>query len=496
MYKSEIIKPSLIKELKDLVNRKKYKKYLFEVRIKNLRVFEDANITFDFPITAIIGPNGSGKSTVLMASGCAYKDVKPSDFFANSNIDNISNAKIEYSLIDKDESKERIIRRTISFKSQKWSRKRILERNVRYFGVRRTVPPAELKELFKLRSSKIFPTEEIKLNEDEIKIINWILGIGSEYKLSQFTTVKKNIFVGSKGNVSYSEFHFGAGESSITRLVYELERIEENSLILIEEIENGLHPLALRKFIEYLFKIAKRKRLQIIFTTHSPIAIEMLPEEAVWYCLNGKIYQGKPDIDALRVITGNISKKLIIFVEDEFAKQMLMHILRHTKKFKVLEVIEIYLAGGKDAVKKFTETFNQNPAIKEIKAIGVFDGDVDEDISEDFFLKLPGNNMPEKEVWEKVKENLEEIIGKLAIKLLDYEDQEFIKEKIIEVDRDTIDYHYIYNKLGEKLGYLSESKIRDAFIEIYCSLNREEINDIANQLENIFQKYLYNKNKS
>lgn len=46
---------------------------LEEVRITNLRGFEDLRIPFDFPVSVLAGPNGSGKSTVLFACACAYR---------------------------------------------------------------------------------------------------------------------------------------------------------------------------------------------------------------------------------------------------------------------------------------------------------------------------------------------------------------------------------------------------------------------------------------
>jgi hypothetical protein len=50
------------------------------------------------------------------------------------------------------------------------------------------------------------------------------------------------LYVGRREESEYSEFHFGAGESSVIRMVSEMETAEENALVLIEEIENGLHP--------------------------------------------------------------------------------------------------------------------------------------------------------------------------------------------------------------------------------------------------------------
>ncbi|WP_230632365.1 AAA family ATPase, partial [Chromobacterium violaceum] len=59
----------------DKVRGHDYGKYLFKASIVRIRGFSGEDITFDFPVTALIGPNGSGKSAVLGAAGCAYKPV-------------------------------------------------------------------------------------------------------------------------------------------------------------------------------------------------------------------------------------------------------------------------------------------------------------------------------------------------------------------------------------------------------------------------------------
>ena len=52
-------------------------------------------------------------------------------------------------------------------------------------------------------------------------------------------------------------------------MVAEIEASPDSSLILIEEIENGLHPVATRRMVEYLIDVAERKKAQAIFTTTS-----------------------------------------------------------------------------------------------------------------------------------------------------------------------------------------------------------------------------------
>lgn len=53
------------------------------------------------------------------------------------------------------------------------------------------------------------------------------------------------------------------------------------SVILIEDIEADLHPTRIRLLIEYLEAITRERNIQIIATTHSPVVLEWLSEEAL-----------------------------------------------------------------------------------------------------------------------------------------------------------------------------------------------------------------------
>ena len=144
----------------------------------------------------------------------------------------------------------------------------------------------------------------------------------------------------------YSEFHFGAGEASIIRIVSEIEQAPEQCLMLIEEIENGLHPVATRRLVEYLIEVAKRKSSQIIFTTHSNAALAPLPDIAVWSCYNGRLQQGKLDVEALRTLTGELSCELAVFTEDSFGALLAEVTLRTlTRKGVRFSSIKIHALG-------------------------------------------------------------------------------------------------------------------------------------------------------
>lgn len=215
------IRDSDIRELFEKVDKKSYGKYLLKINIIKARSFEEKSITFDFPVTALVGINGGGKTTILGACACAYKSVRPSLFFAKSGRfdSSMQSWKFEYEAIDKKVKPADIIRRSATFKEYRWARES-LEREVISFGVSRTVPANERSDLSKCRSNSfdVEPEQIQRISQDVSKAVASVL----DKDISNFNFLK----VDNRGKItlltgktvsgeSYSEFHFGAGESSI-----------------------------------------------------------------------------------------------------------------------------------------------------------------------------------------------------------------------------------------------------------------------------------------
>lgn len=60
-----------------------------------------------------------------------------------------------------------------------------------------------------------------------------------------------------------------------------LRTAEPGSVILMEDIEADLHPTRIRLLVEYLEAVTRERNIQIIATTHSPVVLEWLSEEAL-----------------------------------------------------------------------------------------------------------------------------------------------------------------------------------------------------------------------
>jgi AAA15 family ATPase/GTPase len=533
------IRESDIRDLIEKVRRQNYLTYLSGMRLDRIRLFQGAHINFDFPVTALIGPNGGGKSTILGAAACIYNSVKPKNIFRKSRIgdDSMDDWRVEYDLIDKRLNSKGLLRTELLYVRNTWSRSADINRNVLLLGINRTVPPIENSlfthkrilsveerkdEKVNVTSTPVEDIEYIKVNaekilgksladfqlleilfttttksirnsevisQDVIKEGDIVTTTISRRKIEPIESMKiresrRYIFVGDKIGAKYSEFNFGAGEASVIHMVADIETQNDGALILIEEIENGLHPLAVQRMVEYLIDVSKRKNIQAIFTTHSDYALRPLPSEAIWASIDGKLQQGKLTVEVLRSISGRIDKRLAVFVEDNFSKYWIEAILRE-KLADNFEEIGVYAVfGDSHAVNAHTSHIT-NPAI-EFHSLCFIDGDSKQaDDSQSRIFRLPGST-PETTIFNSVLSHIENNIALLTVACQrPHDKQDIVREAIKSVSRTNRDPHLLFNQVGMNLSFTPEEVIRGAFLTIWIQENPDEVEKITAQIKSV-----------
>ena len=492
MYQSEI-RPSQINDLLEKVRQRKYGQYLLSVIIDKARSIEGKRVDFNFPVTAVVGPNGGGKTTIAGAAAILYKDIAPADFFAKSGKYDSSmlNWRIEYEVIDRSVKANDTVRRTAKYHNAKWVRNS-LQREVIVFGVSRTVPAAERKELRRCVSNKFY------VEDDKIEALSTTVASSVSSILDKDVSQFKHMRVDQKGYVtllagvdfngdSYSEFHFGAGESSVIRMVSQLESASENSLVIVEEIENGLHPVATMRMVEYLVELAERKKIQAIFTTHSNDALIPLPNAAIWASVNGELYNGKLDIRSLRAITGQVNSRLVIFVEDDFAEKWVFHLLSAMDGVAI-DAISIHPMNGDGVAVRVHKHHELDPSAKQ-PSICIIDGDSEQVASDDAGIyRLPGSD-PESTVFDCLLMNIDAISGELAVALLKpYEFESKLEAIMSSVRNTTREPHLLFSQLGKKIGLIPEERVKDACISIWCRMNPDVVARLEEKLGDVLPK--------
>ena len=322
----------------------------------------NCDISFDYPVTAIAGYNGAGKSTIAQIALCMYnapagnntsKRKYLKDFFVKTLLDKSpyssdAHIKVYYATEEKkivnkqiplfgDEEKPanyRLI--NVHYSIDRWAGyKHQPQKSVFYYGMSYFIPYQELNSNL-LRDGKASITQVKEFDNKTVSTVTEILSIRYTNLSNNNVSNEKrteNVLSASKSSTSYSENHMGCGEGRLLKLVYAMESAPNQSLFVIEEPETALHQLAQHKLAQYFLDVCYRKKHQIIFTTHSPEILSVLPPQAIKYIQREDdgttSVVNSPSIAQIRnYLSGGHYKKMIIVSEDEIGALYIKEILR------------------------------------------------------------------------------------------------------------------------------------------------------------------------
>lgn len=324
---------------------------LHKVYFEKLKCLNHLEIVFpnDKRMCAIMGPNGCGKTTVLHALACINRpvtanqtDYKFSQFFTPTTDNQWKHSRF-VTFQDYYERGALVTNRPMDFHKGegRWMPHyaRRAQRYVAYLGVSASVPQIELEK----QKSLITYTSTLLTDEEWNKIKDFAgIVLNRNYEeLKMYTASRGRKYLGVKLNtVDYSTLSMGAGEQRVFHIAEELVRAKVGGLILIEEIELLLHEDALNRMLEEIRKIANNKKLQVVFTSHSPnmvtkdfVAIRYLyqtPEQT--FCFDNITDEG------MRLLTGQQVRPIKVYVEDELAKALVSKIAAENGMRKQVEV--------------------------------------------------------------------------------------------------------------------------------------------------------------
>ena len=216
--------------------------------------------------------------------------------------------------------------------------------------------------------------------------------------------------------VSYSSETMGLGELSIFILFWTLNRISENSILLIEEPETYISPSAQKKFMDFMAKMSDIKHIWVILTTHSPSVVENIHLDKINLLTRndaGVTVIDTPSRFQLdEVLDNSHSYGGILLVEDIVAQIFLASLLSRLAS-DIHKGFEILIAEDEGALSKLKNSFPGKSAWFKIAA--VYDGDQrekqnDGNIPHGF---LPGTLPPEELLRTAAINNLQRLSSTL-----------------------------------------------------------------------------------
>ena len=311
---------------------------LKSLSITGLRRLKNLNISFeDKEVTGIFGVNGCGKTTLLYTLLCLYNQKNPvaqfnfGNFFKKCSANEFEDTEIAADVsyrIGRD-----IHEPTVYYKksagSDRWTPKtsRRPERKVYFLGISSSVPSIE---------NERETTVNYRFDGDN-DLENGILGLARRILGIQYTQISRTrrnnkdyYHATVQDGANYFSISMGAGEQRVLRLLEVIEKVENYSLVVIDEIDLTLHNAALMRLIDYLVEKGRSRHIQFIFSSHCEALTKrkdinvrhLLQTPVKTLCFN----ESTPE--CLESMTGEILRPVEIYVEDILAKTIVAHVAK------------------------------------------------------------------------------------------------------------------------------------------------------------------------
>ncbi|NUY81741.1 AAA family ATPase [Flavobacterium sp. MAH-1] len=375
--------------------------FLTDIRLFPFRHIDELYMEFQHPISVISGTNRSGKSTILMAIACSHLNFEKR---------NVQNGKLErhtwsslMHFTDHD-TQSRDWTYFISYRwgtttetkrgqrkaaTNKWNgigkKESQFSRQVVFIDLDRVMPARNFSRTLFHRARRATTSGISALNVVRIeKYMSYILEENfSIHKLANY--IDKDIFSYNNSN-EYSSYNAATGEEVLLKIIIDLVDAQSNSLILIDEIEIGLHPKIQRRLMDVLYHVCRTDKKQLILTSHSPSILSSVPNNArnfIQKLPNGS-YQSLTNISVNACLSKMDSKAYPLFdlyCEDTEAKKIISkaisNIQRNQNISNFSDLINLIVVGDAEKTYNYYTAHKNTYPNKRIKTgyACILDGD-------------------------------------------------------------------------------------------------------------------------
>ena len=421
--------------------------FLAGIQLEGIRGIDELRIVFDYPVTVVAGGNASGKSTVLFAAACAYKvpgagvrDFVPSTLFPDyrpkvgARGDEKREIIIEFDYATPDGRRSMRWRRSKGWNRSFLGRKNATqpERPVYLRTLSNLSNPSEVRGVLGMSRLNAAPKER-PLTASQIEFAQQMLPFRYT-EVVELSIGNKNLLFATQavaareGATAYSELHMAAGERAILRLSREIAQLN-GALVLIDEVEAGLHPWVQQLLMLQLQQLALRRDLQIIVTSHSPVVLDSVPA-------NGRIFLDRDPSGRVTVqqahrdvvqdaLYGRSRDVLNLLCEDETAESMVHGVLDYLipKRRIRRDAVRIGRNAGADQFPMHTAAFRKFGQLENF--VFILDGDQrngnveqrtrEEAGQEISVLYLPGQDAPERWIWQRLERGQEDFESEAGV---------------------------------------------------------------------------------
>ena len=325
-----------------------FPRFFDKIRFEHFRHIDNAELLFKNPVTVISGTNRSGKTSFLMAIACSHYHfmrrkvengnvvrAKWSDVMRFTSID-LQNQDWTYYVSYREQgvvvNNKRGQRKA---NTKKWNGVAKKEgqigrplfagdssgRHVCFIDMNRINPGRHLSNS-NFQKARFRASTSLTNGAEIEEYLSYVFEKNFTVKLICRAVDGFVYELNSNGN--YSSFNTASGEDAVLNMLVDILAMPNESLVLIDEIEIGLHPKLQRRLMDVIFRIARKNKIQFILTTHSYAIMDSVEQSSrIFIDIHNGIVEVKQDItteEALTRIDSERFPRASVYVEDDISE--------------------------------------------------------------------------------------------------------------------------------------------------------------------------------
>lgn len=522
------------------------------ISIRNVSCIGNMEFSFELKpgYICLVGANGSGKTTLLNLLS-RFLQYSLATYFYSSDIEG---GEVSYRYEDRVKIWNRKNNRWI--KTEETDKKNIISKGIYESGIvygnRFIISSKDKIREYNNFYHSLNDSDTIPVSKFILEAMGLILKNRKEYysEIRTITQVKMDEFIKSNTSENYlikkeipflikkgggyiTQYEMSSGEFMILRLLRFIDskmigKEPDTRLVLIDEVEIGLHPSAQKRLFSFFKSITREKNIFVIFSTHSQSIINICNPENIYLMenINGNVSYKNPCFPqyAVRNMYEINGYDYLIIVEDELARRIVLDIIKKNN-LADNKLIHVMSGGGWTQIVNLMNDMYFNKLLPSSRVISVLDKDIKEKFYDKYMspcLKCkyanPDDNVPYEDRNKFIKNNimfkddilflpipsLEKEIKNNLLESIDYDfihmldNTVFFKtisvfDTLDKYKEDRIDFEKKndgkkYDKDGKKLWNLIlesivVSKSSDEFISYVCDLLMKKNNDQGDWLK-------------
>lgn len=393
------------------------------INIKNIQE-ADINIPFDNGIYTLVGANGCGKSTLMLCmaqllSKIQLRKLRIGDIDDSSSV--TFQIERETQIWKWDSSMH------LSYRGQPFKFNGMYEGSL-FYGTR-FEDSTNIEQMIldgKITDDKVADADK-QVKEQLSYIIHGDLNHYESLMRLKNKKVAEELKINNRpyfirvGKGLISQYRMSSGECLLISLLHFLyNSIERRSLpdnqkvlVLIDELELALHPIAINRLMEYLQKLVdEHSNLVVYLSSHSPEVIRRMKPSSLYKVNNDN---GKITLETncypsylIRDLYSSISPDFLLLVEDHLAQLVVNRILNMNdlRSSKLIHCVPV--GGANNVLELHKELYSKKILGTTTEIISILDGDMDGHLKKDQ-KRFPHMFLPimsvEKFLYSVIKEN-------------------------------------------------------------------------------------------